>query len=90
MIKETLKTLFIDNCTLMEAAERLGTDQRSIRERLVILQHMGYVEEVCNNSAPRSASCCSCSSASSCSDGDRDNEGKAYQLTKKGEKISGN
>lgn len=90
MIKETLKALFMENCTIPEAAENLDIDQNSIRDRLILLQHMGYVEEVCNNSGPKSSACCSCSATSSCSDRNGNFEGKAYQLTKKGEKICRN
>ena len=87
MIKETLKVLFIDNCTLQEAADKLGVKQSDIRDRLVMLQHMGYVREVCNNSGPKSSSCCSCSASSSCSGNTESFEGKAYELTEKGERI---
>ncbi|WP_340820764.1 hypothetical protein [Methanolobus sp. WCC4] len=90
MIKQTLNLLFIENCTLQEAAAKLGTDQRSIRDRLLMLEHMGYIREVCNNSKPKSSACCSCSAASSCSDEGGDIKGKAYQLTEKGERICRN
>lgn len=90
MIKETLNLLFIENCTLQEAAEKLGTEQRSIRDRLLMLEHMGYIKEVCNNSRPKSSTCCSCSAASSCSTESGDAKGKAYQLTEKGERICRN
>lgn len=90
MIKETLNLLFIENCTLQEAAEKLETDQRSIRDKILVLEHMGYIREVCNNSKPKSSACCSCSAASSCSGEDGDTKGKAYQLTEKGERICRN
>ncbi|MDY0387334.1 MAG: hypothetical protein RBT65_09460 [Methanolobus sp.] len=87
MIKETLKLLFIDNCTLQEAAEKFGIGQSDMKNRLIMLQHMGYIREMCNNSGPKSSACCSCSAAPSCSGADLDFEGKAYQLTEKGERI---
>ncbi|MDK2939783.1 MAG: hypothetical protein PWQ51_1948 [Methanolobus sp.] len=90
MIKETLKVLFIDNCTLQEAADKLGVKQNDIRDRLLMLQHMGYVREICNNSSPKSSACCSCTAASSCSDNNDISGSKAYQLTDKGERICRN
>lgn len=90
MIRETLKLLFIENCTIAEAAGKLGVEQTGVKDRLLMLQHMGYIEEVCNNSAPKSASCCLCSAAGNCSAGSNGNRIKAYQLTKKGEKICRN
>ncbi|WP_091936182.1 hypothetical protein [Methanolobus profundi] len=82
-----MNLLFIENCTIQEAGDKLGVDQRSIRDRLLMLEHMGYIKEVCNNSKPKSSACCSCSAASSCSSEGGDTKGKAYQLTEKGEKI---
>lgn len=90
MIKETLKVLFIDNCTLQEAAEKLGVKQSDIKDRLLMLQHMGYVQEICNNSSPKSSACCSCTAASSCSGINDISGSKAYQLTEKGERICRN
>ncbi|TQD25416.1 hypothetical protein [Methanolobus vulcani] len=90
MIKETLKVLFIDNCTLQEAADKLGVTQNDIRDRLIMLQHMGYVREICNNSSPKSSACCSCTAASSCSGNTGISSSKAYQLTEKGERICRN
>ncbi|WP_292468401.1 hypothetical protein [Methanolobus sp.] len=87
MIKETLNLLFVENCTIQEAAEKLGVDQSNIKDRLLMLEHMGYIAEVCNNSGPKTSACCSCSAASSCSTENRDIKGKAYQLTEKGERI---
>jgi hypothetical protein len=87
MIKETLKLLFIDNCTMQEAAENLGINQNAIKDRLIMLQHMGYIRELCNNVGPKTSACCSCSAASTCSTDGRGFEGKAYQLTEKGERI---
>nr|WP_321497781.1 hypothetical protein [uncultured Methanolobus sp.] len=90
MIKETLKVLFIDNCTLQEAADRLDVKQSDIKDRLLMLQHMGYVHEICNNSSPKSSACCSCTAASSCSQNADVSSSKAYQLTDKGERICRN
>ena len=90
MIREMLKLLFIENCTLAEASEKLGLDQAGIKDRLLMLQHMGYIEEVCNNSVPKSTACCSCSSAGNCTTGINVNMMKAYQLTEKGERICRN
>ncbi len=87
MIKETLKLLFIDNCTMQEAAENLGINQNAIKDRLIMLQHMGYIRELCNNAGPKTSACCSCSAASTCSTDGGGFEGKAYQLTEKGERI---
>lgn len=87
MIRETLGMLFVDNCTFQEAAKKLGIDQVGIKDRLIMLEHMGYIIEVCNNSGPKSSTCCSCSAASACSTNNGDFTGKAYQLTKKGEKM---
>ncbi|MBP1910604.1 hypothetical protein [Methanolobus bombayensis] len=87
MIKETLKILFIDNHTLLEAADVVGIKQSDIKDRLIMLQHMGYVREVCNNSSPKSSACCSCSASSSCSGNNESIEGKAYELTEKGERL---
>ncbi|MEZ5335807.1 MAG: hypothetical protein R2741_11515 [Methanolobus sp.] len=90
MIRETLNILFIENCTLLEAAEKLGIDQSGLKDRLLMLEHMGYIEEVCNNSAPKSSACCSCSSGDSCPSAGGGNTGKAFQLTAKGERICRN
>lgn len=90
MIRETLRILFIDNCTFPEAAEKLGIDPGSIKDRLLILENMGYIRQVCNNSAPKSGACCSCSAADTCSAGSDAIKGKAYQLTEKGERICRN
>lgn len=90
MIKETLKLLFTDNCTLAEAAEKLGVNPSDIKDRLLIMKNMGYIAEVCNNSAPKSSTCCSCSATENCPSGLSDMKGKAYQLTEKGERICRN
>ncbi|WP_094227677.1 winged helix-turn-helix domain-containing protein [Methanolobus psychrotolerans] len=87
MIIETLKILFIDNCTMQEAAEKLAISQSSMRDRLAMLQHMGYVQELCNNSGPKTSACCSCSAAPACHTETGSFEGKAYQLTEKGKRM---
>lgn len=90
MIKEILKALFVENCTFQEASEKLGIDQRALKDRLLMLQHMGYIEEVCSNCSPKKPACCSCSAADACSAACSSNTGKTYVLTSKGEKICRN
>jgi len=88
MIKDTLKVLFIDKCTFQEAAEKLGIDNVTLRDRLMMLQHMGYIREVCTNSGNNTPGCCSCNASSSCHKNRGNFEGKVFRLTEKGEKFA--
>ncbi|MDG6243532.1 MAG: hypothetical protein QCH31_03955 [Methanolobus sp.] len=87
MIKETLRILFIGKCSFQEAAEKLGIDSVSLRDRLMMLKHMGYICETCDNPGPSTSTCCSCNTSSPCHKNIGSSEGKILQLTEKGEKI---
>jgi len=85
MIKDILKLMSLGGITLPEMARRLGAGLDDLKNRLEMMERMGYVEAL--HEVGRSE-CPSCHT-SKCLAGDCHSESAIYHLTKKGLRCLG-
>lgn len=88
--------MFLGNLQIKEAARKLGIDQDTLKERLEMMEHMGYIRGLSSASAAScGGGCIGCSLSSSCADEAEGEEEKDkrnfswYELTEKGRRLVG-
>ncbi|MFA5311908.1 MAG: hypothetical protein WC375_01160 [Methanomassiliicoccales archaeon] len=91
MIVELLETIMAGEFTLSDAGRKLGLGTDELKQRLDMMERMGYVERV-GGSAPKCGEGpIPCSSCRSCKGGccgpGKAKELNGYQLTEKGRRL---
>jgi hypothetical protein len=88
MLKDVLRSLYLENLSYGEAALRLNISSGTLKGILQNLEHMGYIREVCDEDEPASGKgCCNCPASRACHKVSSFQAGKKYVLTEKGERM---
>jgi Mn-dependent DtxR family transcriptional regulator len=88
MIKEILKLLSRGNITFNDLAIELSISQSELKNRLDLLEHMGYIEIICKENPTLESGCLFCSEANECAKNTKSDYFETiYKLTKKGRKV---
>jgi DNA-binding Lrp family transcriptional regulator len=82
MISDVLKHIFVERLSLNETAHKMGMSGEQLKDRLRIMEQMGYLKKT---DADFSHACNSCSSCKACPTGDLG--GGQYMLTEKGYRL---
>ncbi|WP_370574911.1 FeoC-like transcriptional regulator [Methanomethylovorans sp.] len=82
MIVDILRYIFVERLSLNEAALLMGMSGEQLKDRLRIMEQMGYLRKT---EADVSHGCGSCSSCTVCPTGDMSSE--QYMLTDKGSRL---
>lgn len=93
MIKEILQLMYKNHLSLNEIAIELSISRDKLINRLEILEHLGYIIIICNNSNKiklgNEKTCKYCTLAKTCTEAENSNSfGIAYQLTEKGKRVA--
>ena len=88
MLKDVLRSLYLENLSYGEVAQRLNISSDTLKGMLQNMEHMGYIRAVCDEDEPAAGKgCCTCPAAPACHKGSSFQAGKKYVLTEKGERM---
>jgi predicted transcriptional regulator len=88
MLKDVLRSLYLENLSYGEVAQRLNISSDTLKGILQNMEHMGYIREVCDEGEPAAGKgCCTCLASPACHKGSSFQAGKKYVLTEKGERM---
>ncbi|WP_321418902.1 FeoC-like transcriptional regulator [uncultured Methanomethylovorans sp.] len=82
MISDLLSYIFVERLSLNETAHKMGMSVEQLKDRLHIMEQMGYLRKADSNS---SFSCNSCSSCKACQTSSLGSG--QYMLTEKGSRL---
>ena len=88
MLKEVLKSLYLENLSYGEVAQRFNISPDTLKGVMQNMEHMGYIREICDDDEPAAGQvCCACPASPACHKGKSYHSGKKYVLTEKGDRM---
>lgn len=81
MISDVLKHIFVERLSLNETAYKMGMSGEQLKDRLRIMEQMGYLRKA-DPDISHCTSCSSCTSSTTCDLGNGQ-----YMLTEKGSRL---